>query len=136
MTPRPSRRRPIHRPLRRRLRAGAGIGLRVGALYALIAFVMGVLPNNRGFEPSLLDTLAPVAGGVLTGLLTGLLWPAGARRTTAILAGIIAGIPFGLAVIISIAGSGSLGRGVVIPGAMLGIVIGIVNGAFMYDHDR
>ena len=128
------------RPLSRRLRVCGGVGVAAGAVYSLVAAFADAFPTRRmlerGWEPTAAHTLAPVAGGLAMGLLVALLWPAGARKATALAAGVVAGVPFGLGIAVSMAGAAALTPGGVIGGALTSLVFGLPLGAFMYDYDR
>ena len=71
------------------------------------------------------------------GFLVALLWPAVARKDTAIAAGIVAALPFGLGIVISLTGAGALSAREFGIGALVStLVIGMPLGAFMYDYNR
>jgi predicted MFS family arabinose efflux permease len=65
-----------------------------------------------------------------------LLWPARARKGTARAAGIAAGLPLGLTIVVSMAGASALTPGLLVGGAVMSVVFGLPLGAFMYDYDR
>ena len=139
------RRKKTTRPLLRRLRVCGGFGLAAGAFYSLVAVFFYAFPTRHmkrlGLEPTLPDTVAPVVGGLLMGFLVALLWPARARKDTAIAAGIVAGLPFGMAIVISMAGYDALTYGEMTGGALISLVLislvlGLPLGTFMYEYDR
>lgn len=132
------------RSFRHRARVCGAVGLAVGAFYSFVAILIDAYPTAgmvrrgwAGLEPTAAETFAPVAGGLLMGFLVALLWPAVARKDTAIAAGIVAALPFGLGIVISLTGAGALSAREFGIGALVStLVIGMPLGAFMYDYNR
>ena len=130
----------VHRSLSQRLRICGLVGLGIGIFYSVAAmfyqFSSKGQMNRVGDLPTLSDTFAPVLGGLCMGLLVGALWPARARKDTSIAAGIIAGLPMGLTIMVSMFGRANLNSSNLIGAALVGVVFGVPLGAFIYDYDR
>ena len=126
--------------LKRRVRRSLAFGTAIGVLYSVAAMIFDAYPPRRGrglgWEPTLFDTLVPVAGGALMGLFLALLWPVRTRKLGALIAGLVTAIPFALSVDVSMTGIWSF-RGIhlVVPAVAAG-VLGLAIGAFMHDYDR
>ena len=127
-------------PLGRRLRVCTPVGALIGALYFLAALFLHAFPlraaRRAGWEPTLADAALPLLGGVLMGVLVALLWPARARKVTALAAGLVAGLPFGLAIALSVTGWACFHTGELVIALVVSAVIGLPLGAFIYDYDR
>ena len=128
------------RRLSHRLRVGIAAGAAIGAFFVLVAALADRFPSRAalrgGWEPTPLETAAPLAGGLLTGALLALLWPARARKATALAAGLAAGIPLGAAVVVSVSGRATAGPVELAAAAGIVLAVGLSLGRFIYDYDR
>jgi peptidoglycan/LPS O-acetylase OafA/YrhL len=89
-----------------------------------------------GWEPTTVDTLSPLVGGLLLGVLVAVLWPARRYKWTALTAGVVAVFPFSVAITVSLKGSTNLDGSDIGVTLLICLAMGLAVGAFIYDYDR
>jgi hypothetical protein len=94
----------------RRPNVGAGVlfGVVMAVIYSVLAMLIFLFTGGRAFEAqgTTLDKvlLAYFAGGIFGGALGGLCWPLATWRWGSTLLGVIAGLPVGIGILMSLEG--------------------------------